>query len=220
MLLLLIVLQTYLLANIKVSDFINKKQCDFVYRNKIIKSCFNYKFKGTTAVYYTIKSDYINKINLRKRAPWKLPNGIDKKYLPKLNDYYKNEYKFNIGHLANDASYDYSKEALSLIYILGVNAIPQDNNVNKYKWFKAEIFSRFLADYYGKVRILDLVHYSDKKFGTSNMYIPDYFIKVLMTRSVGNICLKYSNNYKDYPPRDKLSNHIIKCEDIYQILKY
>jgi len=212
--LLIIGMATGLMADIKVSDFINHKQCDKVYSTSIYDSCYDYNHKGTTAVSYTIKFKDVYRKNIRKRPRWVSPSGIDAEYIPTNSDYYKNKKKYNKGHLANDASFDYDARVLKQTYILGVNAVPQDRKVNKYNWAKAEIFTRDLTKIYKTIHILDIVHYGKKTIGKHRIGVPDYFYKVVIIPKRGTMCFKYSNNPLTYKRSDTLFEHLVPCSTI------
>jgi len=194
--------------------FLNKDKCDFIYSNKIYKSCYDYNYRGTKAVLYTVESNNNNRNNIKKRFGWKYPKGIPKEYLPYKKAYYKNKQHMDIGHLANDATFDYNKDILRLTYVLGVNGVPQDSSVNRYYWKRVEVYSRNISNIYGSIKVLDLIKYGKEKFSSTDMGLPTVFYKIFIINGKDRMCFKYVNDRSFYSRGDHPFRHIINCRKV------
>jgi len=77
--------------------------------------------KGAKYVAYTLYGDKVNSVNIKKRMGFYTEKNIPAKYRSKNKDYTHSGY--DRGHLANDASFDYSKKSLRKTYSMA-NIIP------------------------------------------------------------------------------------------------
>ena len=103
--LILLLLLTNLLSY-DFSNFINKHNCDQIIDKQVFTICYDYKRKGAKYVAYTLYGDKVNSVNIKKRMGFYTEKNIPAKYRSKNKDYTHSGY--DRGHLANDASFDYS----------------------------------------------------------------------------------------------------------------
>lgn len=105
-------------------DFINQGDCDQIIDKTFITICYDYNLKAPKAVSYTLQGDLVNEENIEKRPYFKVEKTIAKEYRASYSDYTHSGY--DRGHLAPDASFDWSQESLDAVYTLA-NIIPQNH---------------------------------------------------------------------------------------------
>ena len=93
-----------------LSDYINKQNCNQIIDKQVYTICYDYKVKGAKYVSYTLDSSKVNAINIKKCASFYTEKNLKKKYRSHTKDYTHTGY--DRGHLANDASFDYSKKVV------------------------------------------------------------------------------------------------------------
>ena len=118
-----------------LSDYINKQNCDQIIDKQVYTICYDYNAKGAKYVSYTLDGDEVNAVNIKKRSSFYTEKNLPKKYRSHTKDYTHSGY--DRGHLANDASFDYSKKVVRKTYSMA-NIIPQAPQINRKTWIKAE----------------------------------------------------------------------------------
>lgn len=197
-----------------ISDYINKNNCDQIIDKEYFTICYDYKMKGAKYVAYTLDGSLVNKNNIKKRPRFYSEKTIPLRYRSKSKDYTHSGY--DRGHLANDASFDWSKSSQRKTYTMA-NIIPQAPNVNRRTWIKAEKLERKIAVKLGTINVINGVVYSNnpKRIGKNNIAIPDGFWKMIYNDSMGyKKCFYYSNDLKIISKGDKLKNHLIDCNKL------
>lgn len=180
-------------------QFFNSKVCNQVLENNgYFKTCYDYKAKGARYVAYTLDGSLINNVNIEKRPRFYPDKNIPKQYRSEYSDYTNNRYKMDRGHLAEDASFDYTQRSLQAVYVMS-NIIPQHSTVNRDKkaWAGVERFGRLLATKIGKVNVLNGVIYSNnpKRIGHNQIAIPDAFWKMYYNKEQKyQRCFYFENN--------------------------
>lgn len=116
-----------LLLNINVSaldisDVINKNNCDQVIDKQVYNICYSYKHKGALVVGYKLNGSLVNKNNIKKRPSFYSEKTIPIQYRSKSKDYSRTG--LDRGHLASDASFDYTKKVQKKTYSMA-NIVPQ-----------------------------------------------------------------------------------------------
>jgi len=122
---------SYSTNKIFLNKIFNQKNCDQILENGgYFKTCYNYKMKGANFVAYTLNKNNIDRGNIKKRPEFYEDKNIPKRYRSHKNDYIKNRYKNDRGHLAPDAAFDSSQRSLKSVYVMS-NIIPQHNTLNR-----------------------------------------------------------------------------------------
>jgi len=202
-------------GQIYVSDFINQKNCDQIIDKKYYTICYDYNMKGARYVSYTLDGSKVNSLNIRKRPRFYIEKKIPKKYQTKSSDYTKNEFHADRGHLAPDASFDYSFTSLRSVYSMA-NIIPQYKKINRGTWIKAERYERFAARKYGNVNVINGVVYDKypSRFRKSGIAYPTAYWKMIYTNDGFSRCFYYKNDPIKTSHGDKLENHIVDCNTV------
>lgn len=193
---------TILLATLSVNvfalnnpTFINNKNCDQIITKSIYQICYNYDYKGATAVAYTIDGEKLSnaETHIKKRPPFYAENSIPVKYRSEPSDYTKSGY--DRGHMANHADFDYSANILYLTYSMA-NIVPQDPELNRHVWIKAETYERLVARKLGTVNVINIIYYSQnpKRIGKNKIAVPQSFVKIIYNDKANfKKCFKYEN---------------------------
>jgi len=197
-----------------VKDFVALDRCDKIIDKEVFEICYSNKRKGALAVWYELKGELVSKRNIKKRPKFYTEKNIKSKYRAKPKDYKKTG--FDRGHLASDASFDYDEKKQRKAYSMA-NVVPQYPRVNRVKWLKVERYERLVAVKMKKVKVVNIVDYSEDKgtIGKNKISIPTAFIKILFNDDEKYIkCFRYENNKEKEIKKDKLKNHEIGCEEI------
>lgn len=191
--------------------FINDKNCDQIITKSIYQVCYNYSYKGATAVAYTVNGDKLNdaEIHIKKRPPFYSENSIPIKYRSEPSDYTKSGY--DRGHMANHADFDYSANIVYLTYSMA-NIVPQNPELNRHDWVKAEKFERMVAKKLGYVDVINIVYYppNPQVIGKNRVSVPQSFVKIIYNdKDNFKKCFKYENT--DPTTNTSLKDHEISC---------
>ena len=206
-----------LLATLNATDFsqyINKDNCDQIIDKQVYTICYDYRAKGALYVAYTLDGKLVNTVNIKKRSSFYTEKNLPKKYRSHTKDYTHTGY--DRGHLANDASFDYSEKAVRKTYTMA-NIIPQAPKVNRYTWIKVEKLERLVASKLGSVNVLNGVVYSSnpKKIGKNQIAVPDAFWKMIYNDDADyKKCFYYDNDLKVDTKNDKLKGHLVDCDKL------
>ncbi len=211
---LLILLISISLNATNVNDYITKKNCDQIIDKQVFKICYDYKMKGAKFVSYTLQGDLVNKENIKKRPGFYTEKNLKKKYRSHTKDYTRTGY--DRGHLANDASFDWSKKSQRKTYSMA-NIIPQAPNVNRRTWIKAEKLERSIAVKLGSVSVINGVIYPNnpKRIGKNEIAIPSAFWKMIYNNEKDyKKCFYYKNEKGINTKKDKLKHHLVECNKL------
>ncbi len=197
---------------INTQNIINDKNCDQVITKSIYQICYNYNYKGATAVSYTIDGNKLSNadIHIKKRPPFYAENSIPIKYRSEPSDYTKSGY--DRGHMANHADFDYSANILYLTYSMA-NIVPQDPDLNRHVWIKAETYERLVARKLGSVNVINIVYYSKNppRIGKNKIAVPQSFVKIIYSNKDNfEKCFKYDN--VSGITQSSLKDHEINCQ--------
>jgi len=216
-----ILLLTKSLLAISSQDFINNSDCNQIIDKTFITICYDYNLKAPKAVSYTLQGDLVNEVNIEKRPYFKVEKTIDPNYRASYSDYTNNGKNLDRGHLAPDASFDWSQESLDAVYTLA-NIIPQARKVNRYTWTKAERYARFIAVSLGEVNVINVVKYATNptRIGKHGIAVPSGYYKVLYsTDQTYTKCLYYANDNNITTSEDRLRSHEIDCNELVPVKK-
>jgi len=190
-------------------------KCDQVVRNYYYQTCYDYNLKGPRYVAYKIRGNKVNNKNILNRPQFRPEKKIPSEYRAYPSDYTYNKYHADRSHLAPDASFDYTKNALYSVYSM-VNVIPQYYLINRYTWSKAEQYTRSLAVDSGIVHVLDGIEYDKNppRMGKSQIAYPRAFWMYVKDDHGINVCFRYINSDKVVVELDTLLSHIVSCDTL------
>jgi len=178
----LIFISTSAIANFSINNYFNTSICDQVLLNGgYFKTCYDYRMKGAKYVAYSLSGSLVYKNNIRTRPRFTEDTNVPRKYRSHYSDYTRNYYKNDRGHLASDASFDYSQRSLKSVYVMS-NIIPQHHSINgaEEAWMGLEKLGRRLAKQYGVINVLNGVEYgkNPKRIGHNGIAVPEAFWKI------------------------------------------
>lgn len=204
-----------LLANVvyatNIKDFINLNKCDQIINKQVYKIYYSYKYKGALAVWYDLDGELVNKNNFKKRPRFYSEKNIPIRYRAKSKDYLHSG--FDRGHLANDASFDWSKKSQVKTYSMA-NITPQYPQLNKRAWIKAEKLERKVAYHLGNAKVINIVDYrgNTKTIGKNKITVPTGFYKIIYNDDKAYKKCFYYKNVQN--PNFSLRYHQVNCNEI------
>jgi endonuclease G len=216
---LLLISLNVLNADTFLHQFFNKKTCDQILSNKgYFTTCYSYKYKGAKYITYTLKSDLVNAVNLKKRHKFYPDLEIPKRYRSEYKDYTRNSFQMDRGHLAPDAAFDYSQRSLNSAYVMS-NIIPQYKTVNRSKkmWAGVERYARYMATSLNYVNVLNGVEYGNnpKRIGKNQIAVPKAFWKMVYNKNEKFQKCFYFENKKQ--KANSIKEFIVDCKKIIKL---
>lgn len=211
--------QSYSDSSTNVSkEYISDDNCDQIITKEFSLSgtlsiCYDYTYKSAKYVSYTLDGELVNSLNISTRPSFYIEPQIPSEYQVSTNDYTYSGY--DRGHLAPDASFDYSEGDLKIIYTMA-NIIPQDSKVNGTLWAKAEQYARDMAVEYGEVSVLNgVVFDSNPTYIKGEIAISIGFWKQISNDAKGfKRCFYYDNFITTNNSSDTLDSHEIDCSTL------
>jgi len=194
-------------------QFIND-QCDMVVDKVFLAVCYDYEKKAARSVAYTLEGDLVNELNIEERPEFYEEESIDVAYRATLDDYVGSGY--DRGHLAPDASFDWSQESLEATYSLA-NIIPQVPEVNRYMWVDVESYARDKAVELGSLEVVNVVDYSQstQTIGEGAVAVSSGYYKILSNPEADYLeCFYYANDPDANNTDDSLLMHWVACDDL------
>ncbi len=191
--------------------FINQERCNQILDKEFLVICYDYSLKVAKAVSYTLYGDLVNELNIEDRPSFYVERDIDEEYRAETTDYTNTGY--DRGHLAPDASFDWSQESLDATYSLA-NIIPQAPVVNRFLWLKVENYARDKAFELDIIEVVNVVKYSTNppRIGENNISISEGFYKILFNSDKEyEECFYYANDLNASSEDDLLENHLVDC---------
>jgi len=195
-------------------EFITNSNCNQIIDNEFITICYDYKLKAAKAVAYTLDGDLMNASNIKERPRFYKEPSLEKKYQILHTDYTNSGY--DRGHLAPDASFDWSQESLDAVYTLA-NIIPQAPQINRNSWADLEKYTRDKAVELGELTVMNVVKYGQRsrRMGKNKMAISKGYFKVLSNQYENyKECFYYSNKLGVSANGDNVSNHKVSCDSV------
>ena len=199
-----------------ISQYINKKNCSQVVEKPNYQVCYDYSLKGSKYVAYTVDGQQLitADVHIKKRPNFYPENSIPVKYRSYPEDYTRTGY--DRGHMANHADFDYSANLVYMTYSMA-NIVPQDPEVNRHTWVKAEKYERTMAKKMGTVNVLNIISYTNQpqRIGKHQVAVPSSLTKVIYS-SNNNFqkCFSYQNTPPADVSSDKLKDHEVDCSKI------
>jgi len=196
------------------TNFINEGNCSQIIDNSFIVICYDYQFKAAKSVAYHLDGDLVNELNIADRPSFYEEESLDEAYRIISDDYTNSGY--DRGHLAPDASFDWSQDSLDAVYTLA-NIIPQAPTVNRHMWIDAENYARTKAVELGEIDVVNVVKYLEvsNKIGEHNISVSKGFYKILYSQDNNyEECFYYENNLDANSTDDNLSLHYRDCKEV------
>jgi len=196
------------------TKFINENSCNQIIDKEFLEICYDYSLKVAKSVAYTLEGDLVNELNIQERPSFYQEESIDKQYRAKSSDYSYSGY--DRGHLAPDASFDWSQESLDATYSLA-NIIPQVPEVNRHMWVKVEAYARDKAIDLGEIIVVNVVKYNSPniRIGEDNIAVSIGYYKILFnTNESYKECFYYANDINASSRDDNISKHKVDCHSI------
>ncbi len=186
--------------------------CDQVIDKEYYEICYDYDLKGALFVSYSLDGDNVDKQNLTDRPSFYTEPTLYDEYVSEYNDYVGSGY--DRGHLASDASFDWSYNSLDSVYSMA-NIIPQYPEVNRKLWIQTEYYERKKALEYGSVDVLIGVIYSDnpQQIGENFISVPLSYYKFISNEKKDfKECYLYENISSSSD--ENLQDHKVDCHSL------
>ncbi|MBU1684561.1 DNA/RNA non-specific endonuclease [Patescibacteria group bacterium] len=196
------------------TKFMNEDTCSVLLDKEFLEICYDNSKKVAKSVAYVLYGDLVNELNIQERPSFYEEESIEKSYRAKVSDYTGSGY--DRGHMAPDASFDWSQESLDATYSLA-NIIPQVPEVNQQMWVKAEAYAREVAVELGEINIINVVKYgsSPKYIGESHIAVSLGYYKILFNEDKDfEACYYYANDAILQSYSDKLEEHKVDCSSV------
>jgi len=199
----------------EISDFINKNNCDQILDKGYYQICYNYSAKGARFVGYVLDGSKVNAKGIKKRPKFYPDTAIPAQYRTNSRDYTRNEFHADRGHLAPDASFDYSAKSLHAVYSMA-NIIPQYAGINRKTWVRAERYERLVAVKLGHVTVINGVVYGPRpqRMKKSGIAYPVAYWKMLYDNKTFKRCFYYKNDSHARIRGDTLRDHLVDCSTL------
>jgi len=192
--------------------FINSSACDVILDKLYFTVCYDNQLKAAKAVAYSLDGDLVNELNIIDRPYFYEEEMLDIGSRANYYDYSNSGY--DRGHLAPDASFDWSQESLEATYSLA-NIIPQVPEVNQLMWVDAEFYERSKAVELGEVNVINIVKYGTDpiRIGENQIAVSDGYYKVLYKDDYME-CFYYENDPNASSIGDYLDLHRVSCSSV------
>ncbi|CAA6818209.1 MAG: DNA/RNA endonuclease G [uncultured Sulfurovum sp.] len=195
-------------------QFVDENNCSQIIDNEFIVMCYDYQKKAVKSVSYTLIGDLMNEQNIDDRPSFHVEKELESKNRTSSTDYTNSGY--DKGHMAPDASFDWSEESLDAVYTLA-NVIPQAPQVNRYAWSKVESYARDKAEELGELNIVNVVKYGQRssRMGKNQMAISKGYFKILYNKDENyEECFYYNNKLGVSAQGDVLEDHAVSCQSV------
>jgi len=192
--------------------FINVDECNVIVDKVFLNICYDNSLKVAKAVSYTLDGTLVHQLNIVPRPSFYSEIQVELTNRAKYSDYTGSGY--DRGHLAPDASFDWSQESLDATYSLA-NIIPQVPVVNQQMWVDVENYERTKAVDLGTVNVLNIVKYSSTptRIGANQIAVSDGYFKVLY-KDAYKECFYYANDLNATSVGDTLALHQVNCNTV------
>ena len=191
----------------------NIYNCDSYIDKQYYEICYNNELKGALFVSYTLDGSLVDNPNITDRPSFYKEPSLE--YASEYDDYTGSG--FDRGHLASDASFDWSDDSLKSVYSMA-NVIPQYPDINRYSWIDTENLEREQAIKYKSVDVVIGVDYSDnpQTIGENNIAVPRGFYKKISNSNYNyEECFYYENIPTSSIDIDTIDDHKVTCSELY-----
>jgi endonuclease G len=200
--------------NIIYKDRFINSSCDQILDKEFLVICYDYGLKMATSVAYLLEGDLVEELNIADRPSFYEEELIEKRYRATYSDYTHSGY--DRGHLAPDASFDWSIESLEATYSLA-NIIPQVPIVNREVWARIEGYAREKAKELGELNVVNVIKFNSTptRIGDNKIAVPIGYYKILYNQYMDyEECFYYGNNTDSKNLDINISSHIVSCSNI------
>lgn len=193
------------------AKYFNQQHCSLILDKYYYLNCYSFKYKDSKAVAYKLEGDLLNKPPAGKRPAFKTDVEIPKPYQAQSKDYIHSGY--DRGHILSNKSMNATLKAQESTFLMS-NITPQNPQINRRVWIKAEQREREVAKLKGVAQVLNLIIYpqdSKLKYIKDNIAIPEFYIKIIEAKDLKE-CYKYPNHDVE---NESLSAYKVDCEKIF-----
>ncbi|PAF46150.1 endonuclease [Helicobacter sp. 12S02634-8] len=184
------------------------KHCDLKMNKFYYINCYDFDYKGTQAVAYRLEARILKLGAVGKRPSFKADNQVPLKYRTKTQDYTKSG--FDRGHTLSNQSMNATIDSQKSTFLMS-NITPQNPQINRTIWKKAEDRERALAKAEGSAEVLNIVIYpkdkSKLKFIHNNIAIPIAYVKIIETKDTKE-CYEFPNHEVE---NESLESYKVRC---------
>jgi endonuclease G len=189
-----------------------QSSCDTTIDKKYFQICYDYSLKAAKEVKFILNKDDVDRLNIEQRYDFYIEPTIPREYGVSSEDYIGSGY--DRGHLASDASFDFSKESLYATYSMA-NIVAQEPSLNRGLWLELEKLERKKAKEYNKLEVDIKIYYDSNplRLGVDEVAVPSSFFKSLRSLdSSFHRCYMFEN----IPYRDDevLEDFEVDCKEL------
>ncbi|WP_394776415.1 DNA/RNA non-specific endonuclease [Flavobacterium sp.] len=151
-----------------------------IVKHKYYTLSYNEKFEQAEWVAYELKKEYL------KNEDYKRPYFIEDPKVTTGSADWRNYKKsgYDKGHLCPAGDMEFDKEAYNDTFYTS-NISPQNHDFNSGIWNRLEQKTRYWASKYNDIYVVTggILKDSDKKIGTEKVAVPNYFYKIILTKT-------------------------------------
>ncbi|PAF52337.1 DNA/RNA non-specific endonuclease [Helicobacter sp. 13S00477-4] len=186
--------------------YFTKQNCSIILDRFYYVNCYDYGLKGSKAVAYELKGDILKMGPAAKRPPFKSDMQIPLQYRTTTRDYTNSGY--DRGHILSNQSMNATIQAQASTFLMS-NITPQNPQINRGIWKKAEDRERALAKEEGDEQVLNLIIYPPHPHYIKNQIaVPQSYVKIIETSKTKE-CYEIPNQ----DVKDKvLKDYIVDCD--------
>lgn len=186
-------------------------QCNQMIERQAYVSCYSYQNKIPLFVAYKLTKESVSP-SLKRPNRFFYDNTIPSKYRSKVSHYKRSGY--DRGHMMENASADYNKQAQLETFILS-NVVPQNSNLNRNSWAMLEGYTRKLAKIHGSIYVITgAIPSKDNFLKKGHVNIPSKMYKIIYIPSKKRIISIMVPNIKEATKSNILKNYNYSLEDI------
>jgi endonuclease G len=189
------------------------RSCDTIIDKGYYEICYDYKYKGALFVSYSLDGEKVYENNIEQRDDFYIEPSLPREYASSSDDYIGSGY--DRGHLASDASFDYSEDALYSVYSMA-NIVPQDPDLNRYLWIDTEYYERQKAAEFGSVDVVIGVVYPENpmQIGVDFISVPSAFYKSISNTQYNFQECYFYENIPSTEEDGSLEEHSVDCNSL------
>jgi endonuclease G len=194
------------------NTFVSHSVCSEIIDKTFFTICYDTDLKVAKSVAYTLSGDLVNELNIQNRPSFYEEPTLANTQRANFKDYINSGY--DRGHLAPDASFDWSEESLASTYSLA-NIIPQVPKVNRELWVDVEQYARTKAVSLGKLNVINVLQYpsNPNRIGSNGIAVSTGYYKILYNEDESyEECFYYANN--NASQNTLLANHEVSCSSV------
>jgi len=210
----------YNIEGVKRNNTILKKkifqslECNRIYKNSIIDSCYSLINKGAIAVAYVLDGDTTNFLSNTSYVKWNNNKRIPKRYKSNLDDYIGTG--FVKAALAPREYFSFSKKTLKDSSDLNLNAIPMNPKLYKKEWLTIQKYAHNVSTKLNPLYVVDYIVYSHHKIGENKISIPSSIYKIIYNKKENFMeCFYFDNTKNRNFYNNPILNNRVSCQDVF-----